>query len=78
MIEKIDSILNTIDGYIWGIPLIVLILAGGLLLTIRTRGVQFRRLPLALKWIFTKEKGDNKSGEVSSFSSLMTALSIRL
>ena len=75
MIERIDSILNRIDGYIWGIPLIVLILAGGLLLTIRTRGVQFRRLPLALKWIFTKEKGDNKSGEVSSFSSLMTALS---
>ena len=44
MFSKIDNILNTIDGYVWGIPLIVFILAVGLFLTIRLRGVQFTNL----------------------------------
>lgn len=40
--EKINKILEAIDGAVWGVPLIVLILAGGLLLTIRLRGLQVR------------------------------------
>ena len=75
MVETIDNALITIDGYVWGVPLIAFILIGGIILTIRTRGVQFRKLPLAFKWIFINEKGNDNSGEVSSFSSLMTALS---
>lgn len=75
MIEVIDNVLDTIDGYIWGVPLIAFILIGGLLLTIKTRAIQLRKLPLALKWIFTKDKSNDDDGEVSSFSSLMTALS---
>lgn len=73
--ERVTEFLETIDGYVWGIPLMVLIIAGGLLLTIRTRGIQFIRLPLALKWIFVNEKGSDCKGEVSSFGALMTALS---
>lgn len=73
--EKINIILETIDGYVWGVPLIVLILAGGLLLTIRTGVIQLRKLPLALKWIFEKEDSGDEKGEVSSFGALMTALS---
>ncbi len=68
-----EQILSTIDGYVWGVPLMALILLGGLLLTFRTRALQVRRLPLALKWIFTEEEG--AAGEVSSFAALMTALS---
>lgn len=50
-----------------------LILSGGVLLSIRTKFVQVKRLPLAIKWVFKNEKeGD---GEVSSFAALMTALS---
>lgn len=74
MFSKIDNILNTIDGYVWGIPLIVLILAVGLFLTIRLRGVQFTNLGRAFKYIFHNET-DGKNGEVSSFAALCTALS---
>ena len=70
-----DSILETIDNFVWGIPLMVLIMAGGILLTVRTRGIQFTKLHLALKWIFVNEKGSDCEGEVSSFGALMTALS---
>ena len=52
-----SEILKTIENFVWGIPLLVIIIAGGLLLTVRLRGIQIRRLNLALKWMFTKEEG---------------------
>ena len=66
--------LQKIDDLVWGIPLIVLILSVGILLTIRLRGLQVRRLPLALKYMFSGGK-DGEDGEVSSFGALCMALS---
>ena len=40
-----------VDDFIWGVPLMVLILVGGILLTVRLRLLQIVRLPLALKWM---------------------------
>lgn len=74
MFDDFGKMLTKIDDFVWGIPLIVLILATGLFLTIRLKGVQFRRLPHALKSMFSKEK-KGASGEVSSFAALCTALS---
>ena len=74
MFSKINTILVTIDAYVWGIPLIVLILSVGLFLTIRLKGVQFTNLGRAFKYIF-KDETDGKHGEVSSFAALCTALS---
>ena len=68
-----DSILNAIDDIVWGLPTIILILATGLILTIRLRGMQFSKLVRAFKSIF--RKGDGQKGEVSSFGALCTALS---
>ena len=65
MFSKINTILVTIDAYVWGIPLIVLILSVGLFLTIRLKGVQFTNLGRAFKYIF-KDETDGKHGEVSS------------
>lgn len=73
MWKMINDGLQVVDDFVWGVPLMVLILAGGLLLTIRTRGLQVRRLPLALKWMVKNEEGGE--GEVSSFGALCTALS---
>ena len=73
--DAFNSILETIDEYIWGVPLMVLILAGGLLLTIRTGVIQIRKLPLALKWVFQEEADSEETGEISSFGALMTSLS---
>ena len=44
--------LQKIDDLVWGIPLIVLILSVGIFLTIRLRGLQITKLPLAIKNIF--------------------------
>ena len=73
MWEAINSFLTTVDNLVWGVPLMVLIMAGGILLTARLGLLQMRRLPLALKWMFkNEEEGD---GEISSFAALCTALS---
>ena len=71
--DKIDAVLEKIDGYVWGIPLIVLILAVGLLLTIRTGLIQVRHLPKALRYMLKNEEGGE--GDVTSFGALCTALS---
>lgn len=68
------ELLAKINSAVWGAPLITLILAAGALLTVRTGLIQVRRLPLALKYLFTEEE-DGASGEVSGFASLCTALS---
>ena len=68
-----NDILTAIDDAVWGVPLIVLILAGGILLTLRLRGLQFRQLPRALRYMMKNEKG--AKGEVTSFAALCTALS---
>ena len=73
MWEAINNFLVFVDDKVWGVPLMVLIMAGGLLLTCRLGLLQIRRLPLALKWMFkNEEEGD---GEISSFAALCTALS---
>ena len=73
MWKTINDILVNIDNFVWGIPLMVLILTGGILLTVRLGVMQFRKLPLALKWMVKNEEGGE--GEISSFSALCTALS---
>ncbi len=71
--EKFNEIIRIIDDYVWGLPLILLIMSCGILLTIRLRGIQFRKLGLALRYTFTEEEG--AKGEVSGFAALCTALS---
>ena len=73
MWEAINNFLVAVDDKVWGVPLMVLIIAGGVLLTSKLGFLQVRRLPLALKWMFkNEEEGD---GEISSFAALCTALS---
>ena len=73
MMDSINSLLGTIDSLVWGVPLMALILCGGLMLTVRLGLLQIRRLPLALKWMLRNEEG--ATGEISSFGALCTALS---
>lgn len=73
MANSINQILTNVDDFVWGVPLMVLILAGGILLTLRLSILQIRKLPLALKYMVSNEEGGN--GEISSFAALCTALS---
>ncbi len=74
MLDVINNILGKINNFVWGLPLVIFILIVGLFLTFRLKAVQFRKLPLAFKKMFAKDK-DSKAGEVSSFGALCTALS---
>ncbi|MBR6671050.1 MAG: sodium:alanine symporter family protein, partial [Ruminococcus sp.] len=71
--ETFNKITEKIDNIVWGVPLILLILGCGIFLTIRVGGIQFRKLGLALKYMFKDEK--DCTGEISSFAALCTALS---
>ena len=63
-IDVVNTVITTIDDFVWGVPLMVLILFGGILLTVRLGGLQFRQLPRALRYMVKKEKGG--SGELSA------------
>ena len=54
---SINSILDSIDGIVWGIPTIVLILATGLIMTISARGIQFTKFGRAFRSIFKENEG---------------------
>ncbi len=68
-----NSVITTVDDFVWGWVLIILILGTGILLTVRTGFVQVLHLGKALKFMVKNE--DGAEGEVSSFGALCTALS---
>jgi len=67
--------LNQVDSFVWGPPLLILLVGTGCYLTVRLGFLQVVRLPLALKYVFSKGDGKNHTGDVSSFAALCTALS---
>ena len=60
--KTFGEILKQIDGFVWGVPLIVLIILTGIYLTIRVRGLQVRHLGKALK--FMVKNGEGGEGEL--------------
>ena len=77
MLNQIESILSNVSSIIWGPPLIILLMGTGIYLTIRLKLLQVIRLPLAFKYVFSKEEGldESSEGDVSSYAALCTALS---
>ncbi len=70
--ESFIPILNAIDSFMWGPPLITLLVGTGIFLTIRLKLLQVFRLPHALRLIFKAQ--NNGRGDVSSFKALCVAL----
>lgn len=73
MLSQINEGIKIIDGWVWGLPLIVLIMATGIYLTCRLGLLQMRHLPRALRYMVKNE--EEGEGEVTSFGALCTALS---
>lgn len=71
--EKFAKFIEIVDGFVWGWPLIILILAVGVLLTVRTGFIQVFHLGKALRFMVKNE--EDGEGEVTSFGALCTALS---
>ena len=75
MTETIAAANSWLNGYVWGWPMIVLLVGTGALLTIITGGIQFRYLPLALREVLGKiTQKSSAPGEVSPFQAVATAL----
>ena len=75
MLETISSANAWLNGYVWGLPTIILLVGTGVLLTVLTRGVQFRYLPYALKEVLGKLRhGGGGEGSVRPFQAVATAL----
>ncbi|BAI60809.1 putative sodium:amino acid symporter [Methanocella paludicola SANAE] len=78
LLEIFQSVISTVNGFVWGIPMLVLLVGTGLLLTIRLKGIQFRELPLAFSRVMhsikTRKSGDQE-GDIPAFHALCTALS---
>jgi AGCS family alanine or glycine:cation symporter len=70
--EKFGQIIEMIDGWLWGPPLLILLVGTHIYMTVRTGFIQ-RKLGLGIKLSVTKDKGS--SGDVSQFGALATALS---
>ena len=70
--EGLIPVLDSIDSFMWGPPLITLLVGTGIYLTFRLKLLQVMRLPKALGLIFkAKNHGE---GDVSSFKALCVAL----
>ena len=84
IIEKITEINNVVNGFVWGWPMIILILGTGLLVTIRLRAMQIRKfgesinttIVPAVKEIGKKpEKSDKNEKSISQFEAFSAAIS---
>jgi alanine or glycine:cation symporter, AGCS family len=61
--------------YVWGVPLMALLVGTGIFLTVRLRGLQFRALGHSLYLALVKRKEEGAAeGDISHFQALMTAL----
>jgi AGCS family alanine or glycine:cation symporter len=68
----IEEIIASVASFVWGVPMLILLVGTGIYLTIVLKGVQFRAMGHAFRLIFHKEPGSE--GEISHFSALTTAL----
>lgn len=71
--EKLDFFLGLVKDWIWGIPLLLLLLGTGIYLTFLLKGMQFRYLGYAFKQVIAKQRKDSQ-GDISHFEALMTSL----
>lgn len=75
MFDALTRFVEAASGFIWGpFLLIPLLLATGLYLTLRLRGVQFRKLGYSLWMALVVRKEPGAEGDISHFQALMTAL----
>lgn len=72
MLEAINSVVNAINGVVWGWPMIILLLGTHVFLTFRTGFIQRYTITRGIKLSITKDP--DAEGEVSQFGALATAL----
>lgn len=76
MLERVDAINSVINNFIWGVPAMICIVGVGLYLSFRTRFLQIRKFPYAMKVTFGRmfKKKDASDGALTPFQAVCTAL----
>lgn len=75
MVESINNIVGILNGPIWGVGMLVLIVGGGLYMTIGLKGFQF--VHFKDMWSRILDKGDSDAG-ISAFASFCTTMAMRV
>ena len=76
MIEFITSVNTAVNSFIWGVPAMICIIGVGLFLSLRTRFIQIRRFPYAIRTTLGRmfSKKDASEGAITPFQAVCTAL----
>lgn len=76
MLNTIESINKIVNDFIWGVPAMICIIGVGLILSLRTRFIQIRKFPYALKSTLGKlfQKHSSAEGSITPFQAVCTAL----
>lgn len=76
MLEMITKVNDVINGFVWGVPAMVCIIGVGILLSVRTGFIQFRKFPYAMKATLGKlfQKSEAGHGSITPFQAVCTAL----
>ena len=76
MLEIIKSVNAVVNNFIWGVPAMICIIGVGLLLSMRTKFLQIRKFPYAMKSTIGKifDKKDASDGAMTPFQAVCTAL----
>ena len=73
--EVLDKIVADFASFVWGLPLLILLIGGGLYLLIRSRFLPFRYLGHAINVLRGKYDDPDDPGQINHFEALTTALS---
>ena len=76
MVDMVTSINSAINGFVWGVPMMILIVGTGVYLTVFTGFLQFRKFGYTMKNTIGKcfQKVEAKAGAVTPVQALTTAL----
>lgn len=72
--EQLLEMMRAISSFIWGPPLLILIVGTGIYFSFLIGFLQIRLLPYSLKLAFSKKQDQHAEGDISHFQALMTAL----
>ena len=73
--EFITEMVGAINGVVWGVPMLILILGAGLFLTVGLRFLTIMKIPFGFSLLWKGRIPDNDAGDITPFNALMTSLS---
>ena len=76
MLQLIETINSAVNNFIWGVPAMICIFGVGLYLSLRTRFLQIRKFPYAIRTTIGRmfRKKDASDGAITPFQAVCTAL----